>query len=716
LSAAFSGSATLSAKAGDRRQITPLVSLKRHYLIAVVIGVSLTTLGVPLAVLEGKPKYFAQAAIRISPVFSRTLQEDDELRFNSNSDYRQFVDQQIVDINSYETAAAALSGLGARRWLWQRHGETQRWAAERLMAALSVQAVPDTYLVTVSLQSTRLNGLADIVNAVVAAYLTRQQSQELYASDQRVRLLQSRRKDLENQATDDFKRQAEIAQELGVSTFEEKFINPYDKALVDADEALDGARRGRIGAEAKLAALRPQLKQELDLPLDSEAQELLANDRALGDLRSELYRCKAAAFLQLRGLAPGHPGRRALLEELTSIDNELAQITAQALSRIRTMLLKNRANKIREELSQAEADADEARRTEAGLADQLNTLRSQVAEFTNRYNEALSLRSQSDRARKQIDDIDNRIDFFTLESKTPGFVRLASAARAPEIPLKGGRTKIFLLFAIAGVGLGGVVPAIVDYFDPRVLSSGELAAILGFPPLGVTLDDTTARARDLIKPIALGIAREWRSSGTRLFILTGCHLGAGVTTLVLQLAREISAIGVKTIAVETNIEHLDQRYRSSIAAPGLVEALSGMAPLESAISVASGELPPRIALGNVADFHRVWKIAALQSLFALLLEKYDLVLVDAPPLLDSAEPELLMGLSAAVILVVIAREFSTVVRRAAQLLQKFSPPVVGTVFSRMIGEPASASDAMFAGLPFKLPLEGLARRLWHDSE
>jgi Mrp family chromosome partitioning ATPase len=198
--------------------------------------------------------------------------------------------------------------------------------------------------------------------------------------------------------------------------------------------------------------------------------------------------------------------------------------------------------------------------------------------------------------------------------------------------------------------------------------------------------------------------------------LTGCHLGAGVTTLVLQLAREISAIGVKTIAVETNIEHLDQRYRSSIAAPGLVEALSGMAPLESAISVASGELPPRIALGNVADFHRVWKIAALQSLFALLLEKYDLVLVDAPPLLDSAEPELLMGLSAAVILVVIAREFSTVVRRAAQLLQKFSPPVVGTVFSRMIGEPASASDAMFAGLPFKLPLEGLARRLWHDSE
>jgi polysaccharide biosynthesis transport protein len=218
-----------------------------------------------------------------------------------------------------------------------------------------------------------------------------------------------------------------------------------------------------------------------------------------------------------------------------------------------------------------------------------------------------------------------------LESKTPGFVRLASAARTPEIPVKGGRTKIFLLFAIAGVGLWGVVPAVVDYFDPRVLSPGELAAILGFPPLGVTLNETTVRARDLIRPIALGIAREWRTSGTRLFILTGCHLGAGVTTLVLQLAREISAIGVKAIAVETNIEHIDQRYRSSISTPGLVETLSGIAPLEEAVSAASGELPARIALGNVADFHRVWKIAALQHLFAGLLEKYDLVLVDAPP-------------------------------------------------------------------------------------
>jgi Mrp family chromosome partitioning ATPase len=47
------------------------------------------------------------------------------------------------------------------------------------------------------------------------------------------------------------------------------------------------------------------------------------------------------------------------------------------------------------------------------------------------------------------------------------------------------------------------------------------------------------------------------------------------------------------------------------------------------------------------------------------------VLIDAPPLLDSAEPELLIGLPAGVILVVMAREYGAVVRRALQLLKSF---------------------------------------------
>jgi polysaccharide biosynthesis transport protein len=562
----------------------------------------MTALGGIVAALKGKPTYLAEAAIRISPVFSKTLQEDVELRFNSNSDYREFVQQQVADIDSYETALAALQTLGPRHWLWQRHTESDRRAAERLMAALQVHPVPDTYLVTVGLEDEKRAGLADIVNAVVNAYLTRQQSQELYGSDRRVELLQARRKELESQIRDDIQRQAEIGQELGVSTFEEKFINPYDKELVDANSALDTARRERIDAEAKLAALQSHIKRVLDLQVESQAQELLANDRALGDLRTELYRRQAVVFLELRGLAPGHPGRRALAAELADIDRELARMTTQALERIRAMLLASRANRAKEDLSQAEAKVEEARRTEAGPGAQLDALRERVAEFANRYNEAINLRAQSDRARKDIEEIDDRINFLTLESKAPGFVRLASAARPPEIPVKGGRTKLFVLFAIAGVGLGAALPAGIDFLDPRVLSAADLHKILTFPPLGITLEGSerlTIHGRDLVKHIALAIARERRASGNRLFVLSACHAGAGVSTLALDLAREIAALGVRALAVEANVEHVDKRYYLSSSAPGLIEALAGDVSADRAVAPAAGEMPERMALGSV---------------------------------------------------------------------------------------------------------------------
>jgi Mrp family chromosome partitioning ATPase len=123
-----------------------------------------------------------------------------------------------------------------------------------------------------------------------------------------------------------------------------------------------------------------------------------------------------------------------------------------------------------------------------------------------------------------------------------------------------------------------------------------------------------------------------------------------------------------------------------------------------------------MALGSIFDFHRVWKVGVLRDLFARLSEKYEVVLIDAPPLLDSAEPELLIGLPAAAILVVMALEYSAVARRAVQLLERFSPPVVGAVFSRVNRDPASGGEEALAVLPFGLPLDRIMRWFWHESE
>jgi hypothetical protein len=68
-------------------------------------------MGLLVAIVAGRPRYLAEAAVRVAPNFPKTLQEDVEPRFSSNSDYRDYVQQQVVEIESPQTTANALKLL-----------------------------------------------------------------------------------------------------------------------------------------------------------------------------------------------------------------------------------------------------------------------------------------------------------------------------------------------------------------------------------------------------------------------------------------------------------------------------------------------------------------------------------------------------------------------------------------------------------------------------
>src|ERR1700689_3941616 len=294
------------------RKPDPRSSLTAHRRLALWVGAVTATVGLAFALIAGHPKYLAEASIRVAPNFPKTLQEDVEPRFNSNSDYHDYVQQQVVEIQSPITMADALSRLGAKRTLWQHPGETDYRAAERLMWALKVNAVAGTYLITVGLEGSNAKGLADIVNTVVASYLARQQGQELNGSDQRVQLLVASRAQLEDQIDAHRKQESQLAGELGVSTFADSFVSPYDKMVGDATTALDRAGRNLIEVQARLPPLQDHQRRVSQLEVDSTAEQMLANDHEVSGANAELMAQRETAVIALQGLGPNHPGRVAL--------------------------------------------------------------------------------------------------------------------------------------------------------------------------------------------------------------------------------------------------------------------------------------------------------------------------------------------------------------------------------------------------------------------
>src|ERR1700722_3435712 len=244
----------LSSWVVPSRNPTPLASVWKHKRLSMTIVAVVSLIGL-LAALNYDRNYEAEATIRVSPVVPASLAGEDA-RFSSNADYRDFVQEQVFEIDNFATASAALDSLGPNRSIFQLPNESDRHAAERLVKFLRVEPIADSYLVRITLGSSEPQGLDTIVNAVAQAYLTRTAKRELDGTDVGLQLLTSRQTELEQNVSNDQAQLAKLTQELGVSSVSSEMVNPYDKMVAESNAAVAQARREVLLAQAHLDAVK----------------------------------------------------------------------------------------------------------------------------------------------------------------------------------------------------------------------------------------------------------------------------------------------------------------------------------------------------------------------------------------------------------------------------------------------------------------------------
>lgn len=676
------------ARTAPGRVLDPVTSWRKHWRKSLVAAGVVVALGIPVVFAKGKATFYAEAALRISPSYVGNLQDQGDVQLASTTQYQQFVQQQLTIARSYDVARDALTALGPQRELWQRPDESERHAAERLMATVSARAVKDTYLITIGLEGTKADGLAEIVNAVANAYVGRAEEEGLFGTEARIKQLEERRVTLQGQIDANVQQLTAIAQALGVSTFEESSLNPLDTTLVATGEALADWRRRRLAAEARLAALDAAQKRELELEIDTAVKAAVEKDPAVLAATKHYYEKRTALLDQASGLAPEHPATKSIHRQLADLDAELALTTTTATAAIRANLEQRRRTRAAEERSRAELEAHQTRDVERQIEAELAGQQARLSEYAAKYQAGLDLTAEIRRARKRVETINNRIEFFVVESHAPGFVRIVSSARPPVQPLGGGKKSLTLMILVAAIGLGAGLPLALDRFDPRVLVPGDVEKTLGIPPLGWIVErcdgPTTALATDQIRRLALAVDRERRQHGTTRIALTAVQAGCGTTTLALELARELTAHGVRTLALDADTTNRDRRYEGEPHTQGLVTVLASAAAPEASIVRGDDRLPDRLPLGAAHEGQLLGNRARLLQALAALGNTYDLVLIDAPPLLLSAEGEFITQLAEGAFLVVAAnRVVPADLTRAARVLERLAPPVVGVLLNRV---------------------------------
>ncbi len=643
------------APQGSGRVIDPLGSLRRHKLAAALVFLAIACLGMPYAWVKGKSMYRAEGALYVSPRFLNNLETSEEHLLQSNTQYREYMQQQIRTVTRFDILMAALRRPGMMK-LWKRSNETERQAAERLRAAVQLASVPDTYQISVALEGDKAAGLSELVNGLMEEFSTIAHKELMWDSDGRLAKLNGEKANLEAEIAGLMERKSGMSDKLGTTVFNDSIVNSYDKRLASALDSLEDAKRQRFAAEAAMSG-------QAAPGVNASAMEKTMSDSGLASLRGALSQRKATLLTQMQGLAPQHAGRIAAEKELREIDNQIDQLTAQVQGRWQSGM--QDINRSRYE---------QAKQLEARIQSEVDTLRGQTEAFSRGYQSTLEISDEIARLRRRLNATEDRISFLNLETNAPGFIRVFSPALTPELPFQGGRKKLFVMVLLAALLIAAVVPTGIDMLDSRIMTAKELEMLAGLPVCGAVAVSGAGPGEIGVRRLAVILRRHLRNLPRKAVVLTGVSEAGDSAKVAFAAARELRSLGMRPLLLEA-------RPGSGEDRPGLAELLAGEARIEDCIVPGMNGAPDSIPAGVALSEQDLLPVDNLLSILEAA-SGYDMVLIDAAPVSHSLVTEELVRLSGAVLLVTAGaadtkKEFAA----ALSTLTRLQPEAFGTILN-----------------------------------
>ena len=648
------------------RGIKPWLSLRKHYRVSLMISLLVILVGLPVAWIKGQSVYSTESVFQVSPNYMKTLSSDKEVEFQSNSQYREFVNHLSNTVRRYDVIERALKKLRDAKIEVQSKGMTERKYIEKLQKLVTVRAIPDTYMVRIGFEGQEKDSLDDIVNAITASFLETTKNEQIFGSVERLEMLQGNAVRLQQEITQLEAQRVGLSELLGLTTFGENVVNPYDNLLAQAREQHASAARDRAQADATLQAFLSQ--RETPTSVGRSIMEMRLQDNGLQALRSEVVKRSEELGRVFAGLEDKHPAKKPALEELTTINKRLlnkeAEFETAAYANVKSRLL---------------ASQQQTQKVEVELTDGLKKMEGQAADYARNFQKAMRITDDIRKREQEHKEVRDRLNYLQNESAAIGFVRLVSVALPAETPQGVGKTKLLLLVFVVAGALALVAPIALDMADNRIHTVNDAEKLMGIPAAGwqVVATDLPSEmlAREQTRRFASTLIRNRTRAAKNVFSFASVKTAGGVDKVILDTAAALKQLGFRVLVVDANSFTPSALFKPG--EPGLSNLLSGQASLHAVQQslVHQGECLQAVGFGDQAGLQR---LDLLQQALAHWRQANDYVLVALPPVLLSADAELLIDALGQVFMVLEAQSVSRgEVMRAKRLLEKLDPEAVG---------------------------------------
>lgn len=233
----------------------------------------------------------------------------------------------------------------------------------------------------------------------------------------------------------------------------------------------------------------------------------------------------------------------------------------------------------------------------------------------------------------------------------------------PQVPLN------LVLGLLAGLTLGVGLAVLRETLDTRIRGEHDIALVTDVPALGGIVYDPKAEKNPLVVQVdpKSPRAESFRTLRTNLqfleagqsrrsFVITSSVQGEGKSTTVANTAITMQEAGHKVLVIDADLRRPRlAKYLGLEGAVGLTNLLVGRAEFDDVVQywgphnlavLPAGDLPPNPSelLGS----------ASMAALLRFAQEKYDVILIDSPPLLPVTDAAVLATRATGALIVVAA--------------------------------------------------------------
>jgi capsular exopolysaccharide synthesis family protein len=643
---------------------------------------------------------------RITPVYESTATMDidrqtptgvigQEASRSALNDSDQYMATQIRLIQS----DSVLRGVAERHGLLKETGEARslwNYLASRppernrktegpvVLKNLRVSRPPNTYLLQISYRSTDPELAARVSNAIAQSYLEHTYNIRIRSSASLSTFMEKQLEELRAKMERSSHALTQFERELNVINPEEK-TSILSARLLQLNTEYTNAQAERVRREAVLSSVQSGTMEA------AQASQQGEDLRKLNDRLNE----SMEKFAEVRAhFGANHPEHRRIAAQVAELQRTLERTRANIAARV-------------------EVEYRQASRRESMLRQTVADTKTELDRLNARSYEYQSLKREAEADKKLYEELVRKIKEAGINA---GFqnsgIRLADPARPADVPVFP-NIKLSLLLALFLSSLAAVSAAVIsDAVDNTIRDPDEVArtlnteVIASLPAvkswrgrLGFVLpSDTTAVVRASENEVVLSgyeeAVRTLRNSillsdvdrRIRSLLVTSATPSEGKSTTVAHLALTHAQQGHRTLLIDADLRRpsIHKKFGLS-AAKGLSTVLTSHQPWRELLLSPEGAPDLQILPAGPPSRRASDLIGrGLEELLAEASDEYDLVILDAPPLLGFAEPLQMATIVDGVIVVTRAGETErTSVANVLHTLRRLRANVLGVVLNEV---------------------------------